>query len=73
MKKILAIILALILMLSTVSFFAFGQGSEDSRFDFNLKTADIRIRDPAVMVYDGLYYMYGTDACTAPRLRLLCE
>lgn len=66
MKKILAIILALILMLSTVSFFAFGQGSEDSRFDFNLKTADIRIRDPAVMVYDGLYYMYGTDACTAP-------
>lgn len=27
-----------------------------------LKTEDIRIRDPYILPYDGIYYMYGTNA-----------
>lgn len=37
--------------------FAFAADSE-----YNRKTADIRIRDPFVLLHDGLYYMYGTGA-----------
>lgn len=32
---------------------------------YTLKTADIPIRDPYVVVYEGKYYMYGTDGTNA--------
>lgn len=37
----------------------------DEQYDYNLKAEDILIRDPYVVVYDGKYYMYGTDGTNA--------
>lgn len=59
MKKLIAILLALLLMCGTVPA-AFGADT----MNYNKPTASIRIRDPFVLVYDGLYYMYGTGAAT---------
>ncbi len=63
MKKILSVILSLIFMLSCVSCFAYA-GEGEQQFDFVIKTEDITIRDPSVLAYDGLYYMYGTGVAT---------
>lgn len=37
----------------------------EETYDYNLKTEDILIRDPYVVVHDGKYYMYGTDGTNA--------
>lgn len=63
MRKILSIILSVILAFSSVGCFAFAAEDENS-FDFSIKTENIRVRDPSVMAYDGLYYMYGTCLAT---------
>lgn len=34
-------------------------------FDYRLTAEDITIRDPYIVVYEGKYYMYGTDGATA--------
>lgn len=63
MKKLLCVFLCLIFAFSCLTCFAYGQEGEQ-QFNFNLKTRDITIRDPSVLAFDGLYYMYGTGAAT---------
>ena len=59
MKRIVSVILAVVLMM-TAAQFAFAEDA----MQYDKKTAEIRIRDPYVLLHDGLYYMYGTGAAS---------
>ena len=58
MRRIYALLLAA-LLLGTALPAAFAA---EETMEYPLTTADFRIRDPFVLVHDGLYYMYGTCA-----------
>lgn len=53
MKKVLSVFLAVITVISCMSF-AYALEV------YPMKREDIRVRDPYILVYDGKYYMYGT-------------
>lgn len=55
MKKALSIILATVLCFGCVSVAAFAED-----YEYPFKTADGRVRDPYVLVYEGKYYLYAT-------------
>lgn len=59
MKRFISLVLSLVLML-TAAQIAFAEDT----MQYNKKTAEIRIRDPYVLLEDGLYYMYGTGAAS---------
>lgn len=59
MKKLLSLILSAILLFSFCTFSASAAES------YPYKTDDVLVRDPAILLYDGLYYMYGTGLATA--------
>ena len=61
MKKLLSVLLTSVIICLSCLFFAYGE-SEMNDFVFDKKTESINIRDPFVLPYDGLYYMYGTGA-----------
>ncbi len=63
MKRALSLFLSVLMIFLCVPIFAGAQQADDE-YDFNLRTQDISIRDPAVLAYDGVYYMYGTGAST---------
>ncbi len=63
MKKFFSVILCLILLMLSLNCFAFAT-EDEVLYDYNIKTESIHIRDPSVMAFDGLYYMYGTGAAT---------
>lgn len=61
MKKLLSVLLTSVIICLSCLFFAYGE-NEMNDFVFDKKTESINIRDPFVLPYDGLYYMYGTGA-----------
>ena len=60
MKKFTALLISLTLILSSLVFPAVA--SETNIYPH--KTEDFLVRDPYILVYDGLYYMYGTGLAT---------
>ncbi len=58
MKKLLSIILSALFLFSGTA--AICSASNE----YPYKTEEILVRDPAILVYDGLYYMYGTGLAT---------
>lgn len=60
MKRVVSVLLALVLVLATAQFVC----AEENSMQYDKKTAEIRIRDPYILLEDGLYYMYGTGAAT---------
>ncbi len=59
MKKLLSVFMSLFFMTPlAISSYA----SENPLYPY--KTEDVFVRDPYILVYDGLYYMYGTGLAT---------
>lgn len=73
MKRLLSALTAVVMIMSLVIPGAYAQekGSTDDLSALGIDTShgvnvgDIVIRDPFVLVSDGIYYMYGTGASTA--------
>lgn len=55
MKKIISAVMIAVVLLSSFCMDAFA-----SEVNYPLKTEEIRVRDPYILVYEGKYYMYGT-------------
>jgi len=58
MKKVLPVLLSVILL------FSFGAMISNATNEYPYKTEEFLVRDPAILVHDGLYYMYGTGLAT---------
>lgn len=59
MKRVIALLLAALLVWA-----ALPTAYAEDTMEYDLTSADFLIRDPFVLVHDGLYYMYGTGAAT---------
>ncbi len=57
MKRVCALLLAALLVWA-----ALPTACAENTMDYTLTSADFQIRDPFVLVHNGLYYMYGTCA-----------
>lgn len=55
MKKCISLFFVPVMLFSFVTMTVYAEDAE-----FTVKTEDIRIRDPYILVADDLYYMYGT-------------
>lgn len=58
MKKLFSLFLSAIILFSAVAITSNASGT----YPYN--TEEILVRDPSILVYDGLYYMYGTGLAT---------
>ena len=72
-KRVVSFMLLLSLLLSvsigTNNVYAASEpenvSAYEESYEYNLKAEDILIRDPYIVVYEGKYYMYGTDGTNA--------
>ena len=60
MKRFVSLMTSIILLLCSITFCA----SAETVSEYPYKTADVFVRDPYILFYDGLYYMYGTGLAT---------
>ncbi len=58
MKKLLSVLLIIPIMFSFMCF------SVNAESEYPHKTEEFFVRDPFILVHDGLYYMYGTGIAT---------
>lgn len=60
MKRFFAVFITAVLLLSSLIIPAAAAGSDS----YPYKTDEFLVRDPFILCYDGLYYMYGTGLAT---------